>query len=487
MNCKLGIITFVTFWALMSAGQLVADTITIGPNGINSAGLLLANGMPMNGGSVGAVPAVAIRQVELSRAGDAVANGGPDDAMHSSPFVDPAGVFRRTTTGAAIADMYTSEHAEGVASIMIGTDMADPDGGGPRVAPVGVSLGAALYSSATDPIGPNFDQEAAVTTNHLATLAGVDVRAINMSFGNPLDGAHIVDGNQHFTQFVDWSAAAHDVLYVIAGNEGTMDPIPTDLFNGITVSASSMEGGVYRRVAALNTFDEDAEGDRTSVGLLAPGVDIDMTGLNAGFVDSGTSYAAPHVTATVALLQQYANERISSGALGWDAVRSRRHETMKAVLLNSADKFIDNGTVIPPGQVDPVPVGRLLGMTRTVLKQPQGGNPDPTWFDSEAWDDSNEGVGSRVPLDIEMGAGHLNASRARTQFAAGEFDADGADIPTVGWDYGTTTGAADINRYRFAGELEGGSFISITLAWDRVVEFQVDTAPMGQYNAGDNV
>ena len=184
------------------------------------------------------------------------------------------------------------------------------------------------------------------------------------------------------------------------------------------------------------------------------------------------------------MLYQYANERISAG-VGWNAVNSRRHETMKAVILNSADKFIDDGTVIPPGQVNPVPIGGLLGMTRTVLKEAQPGNPDPTWFDSEAWDDSNEGVGSRVPLDIEMGAGHLNASRARTQFAAGEYDADGADIPTLGWDYGTTTGAADINRYQFAGELEGGSFISITLAWDRVVSFATDTAPMGQYNAGD--
>jgi hypothetical protein len=50
---------------------------------------------------------------------------------------------------------------------------------------------------------------------------------------------------------------------------------------------------------------------------------------------------------------------------------------------------------------------------------------------------------------------------------------------------GTTTGMGDINRYRFAGELLGGSFISITLAWDRSVEFLSDTLPMGQYNAGD--
>jgi len=46
---------------------------------------------------------------------------------------------------------------------------------------------------------------------------------------------------------------------------------------------------------------------------------------------SGTSYAAPHATGVVALLQEYAR----ANGLGAD---SRRHEVMKAVLMNSADK-----------------------------------------------------------------------------------------------------------------------------------------------------
>ncbi|MGD9634535.1 MAG: S8 family serine peptidase [Pirellulales bacterium] len=440
----------------------------------------------MNGGSVGPVPAVAIGQVDLSRPGKAVANGGNDDSAHSSPDVIPTEVYRRTTSGGAIANLYTDDHAESTASVIIGTDMVDPDGAGPRTAPTGVALGAALYSAATDPGSPPapYDQEAAVTVNHIATLPGIDVRAINMSFGNPFDATHnLNDGNQHLTQFVDWSAREHDVLYVASGYEGNLNPVPKDNFNGIAVAYSTLEGGVYRRVAAGNDQSFDAEGDRTSIGLLAPGDNLDMTGLNAVIMDSGTSFAAPHVTGTAALLLQYANERIANG--GWNAVNSRRHETMKAVLMNSADKFIDNGTVIPPGASDPVPQGGLLGMSRTVLKVAQPGNANPTWFDSEAWDDSTDGIGSSVPLDVEMGTGHLNADRARTQFAAGEHDFDEADIPTLGWDYGTTLGAGEINRYQFDGELMGGSFISITLAWDRKVEFATDTAPVGQYNAGD--
>ena len=252
-----------------------------------------------------------------------------------------------------IANLYTDDHAERVASIVIGTDTTDPDDGGPMVAPTGVALGADLYSSATDPGPPPapYDVEAAITINHIATLSGVDVRAINTSFGNPFDATHSLnDGNQHLTQFVDWSASADDVLYVASGYEGNVNPVPKDNFNGITVAYSTLEGGVYRRVATGNDPSFDAEGDRTSIGLLAPGENVDVTALNAVETRSGTSYAAPHVTATAALLYQYANERISSGALGWDAVRSRRHETMKAVLLNSADKFIDNETVTVPGQ-----------------------------------------------------------------------------------------------------------------------------------------
>jgi len=141
--------------------------------------------------------------------------------------------------------------------------------------------------------------------------------------------------------------------------------------------------------------------------------------------------------------------------------------------MNSADKIKDDGTYCP--------VGCLLGMERTVLKK----DGTSTWFDSLAYDDSADGFGQYTPLDEEMGAGHLNASRAVTQFKTGEYDSDGNDVSAIGWDFGTTTGAGDINRYRFAGELQGGSFISITLAWDRLVNFANDTAPVGKFNLGD--
>jgi hypothetical protein len=189
-------------------------------------------------------------------------------------------------------------------------------------------------------------------------------------------------------------------------------------------------------------------------------------------------------------LQQYGDEKINAGALGWDA-DARHHQVMKAVLMNSADKLIDDGSVTVPGQTNPVPQGGLLGMERTVFKRPQPALPgqpaipDPTWFNSNAYDDSPEGFGGSIPLDNEMGTGHLNASRALTQFKSGERDSDDLDVPTIGWDYGTTTGAGDRNVYRFADQLLADTFISITMAWDRDVEFDVDADSDGQFDIGD--
>jgi len=228
----------------------------------------------------------------------------------------------------------------------------------------------------------------------------------------------------------------------------------------------------FRQVSTGNNFSEDAEGDRTSISVLAPGDNIELTGLgNIQSRASGSSYATPHVTGTVALLQQYANERIMDG--GWNATSARRHEVMKAVLMNSADKLKDDGTLAP--------VGSLLGMERTVIDR-AGIN----WLQSEAYGDVPFDSPSYLPLDDEMGAGHLNAKRALQQFAVGEFSSDGADVPLIGWDYGGTSGIDDINKYAFNQPLRGGSFISIMLAWDRVVNFLVDEGFQHVYDDPDD-
>jgi hypothetical protein len=237
--------------------------------------------------------------------------------------------------------------------------------------------------------------------------------------------------------------------------------------------------------------------NRTFIDILAPGIEVVQTNRGSTVTTAphppGTSVSAPHVTGTIALLQEFASQQIMNvGAPRWkpsagvgQPAPAQRHEVIKAVLMNSVDKFIDDGTVTVPGDGMPAPRGTFLGMERTVTKLPQQGNQSPTWFDSDAYDDDTITGSGFVPLDDEMGTGHLNAKRAAQQYAPGEFDAGGAAVPLIGWDYGQTTGEDNNQKYVFAQQLTAGSFISITLTWDRHVDFQNDTAPTGAFNTGD--
>jgi hypothetical protein len=125
-----------------------------------------------------------------------------------------------------------------------------------------------------------------------------------------------------------------------------------------------------------------------------------------------------------------AQTRITNNVPRW-GVESQNHQVIKAVLMNSADKLIDNGTVMVNG--NPVPQGGLLGMTRTVIDQQSN-----DWLFSEAYGDGVQDGGGAIPLDDQMGAGHLNATRAAQQFSPGEYEADSGDVPPIGWDFGHT-------------------------------------------------
>jgi hypothetical protein len=141
------------------------------------------------------------------------------------------------------------------------------------------------------------------------------------------------------------------------------------------------------------------------------------------------------------------------------SIDARRHEVMKAVLLNSADKIKDLGD------------GLRLGMTRTMLAK---NNRD--WLESEAYTDR------QIPLDYQLGAGQLHAVRAHQQFSAGQYPPT-QSIPPIGWDYRTV----DTGMYRdypLDRPLAENSWVAMTLVWDRLVDL-TDPKPDGKYDLGD--
>jgi hypothetical protein len=360
------------------------------------------------------------------------------------------------------------QHAEHVASVMISSDKAF----------TGVAPNATLYAAGIGLLRRSGQPEECLAAQNLAEQNSGDVRAINYSFGeslaqDPRPNA-VLDGNALLTQCLDWSARVHNVLHVVAGNQGRGGiPIPTDNYNGMNVAFTTLYEGKFAKVDLANIGSafsgitsrliglEGNLDNRRAISVVAPGSNLDLLSLDGQVTrTSGTSFAAPHVTATVALLQEYGDRQLhqQTNSPQW-TLDARRHEVMKAVLMNSAEKIEDPGN------------GQHLKMSRTVFA-----NDNRTWLDSDAYSSQE------IPLDGDLGTGHLNAYRAYQQFSAGQWGPENA-VPGIGWDYREVE-ANSYQEYVLEDPLEAGRFLSISLTWNRWVDL-VDGNNNGKYDIGE--
>ena len=371
----------------------------------------------------------------------------------------------------AVADEYVDGHAGNVASVMISQDKLN----------MGVAPEAVLYSAAVGQLeGRSAQPEECLASQAVALQNGGDVRAINFSFGEPLvrdpRPNPVLDGNALLTQCIDWSSRVHGALYVIAGNQGGGGiPIPTDNFNGLNIAYSRQVDGLFTKLDSSNQGSEPAVslqrgaapesnvGPRRSITLVAPGSDIELIDPDGQVsTASGTSFASPHVVGTIALLQQLVDRQFRSGDANMP-LTGRQPMVMKVVLMNSADKIQDSGD------------GLRLGMTRTLVD-----SSNQSWLESDAYRDR------AIPLNSDLGTGHLNAFRAYQQLVPGAFG-PGQAIPAIGWNYADLAQPATdqaIHDYAFEAPLQAGSFLAATLAWERVVDL-VDANGNGLYDLGE--
>ena len=268
-----------------------ADQISAGPLGIDAFGL----------GPDGA--GVVVGQVDYAR--PRLPNLDHLNLVHPDVSFAEATVRGSLVLSSHAVD--TRQNATAV--IMAGANPQVPD----------VAPDARIYSSAYITLGSGVGaQHALLSTQHVAAAAEVATAVVNHSWSKGLPAGVALDGSSLLNAGVDWIAARHDVLHVVAGNETDGGfPLPTDLYNGVVVAAAGIDDKTFSRFPSVNFLEEDAVGSRTSIDLVAPGEGI-------WTADDRDEYMLPHGTGGAALVRQKADQGVASGLWNADAKCSRR-------------------------------------------------------------------------------------------------------------------------------------------------------------------
>lgn len=439
--------------------RIVLDDSSASYFGVNARLLTTPSGQVLTG------YLVRIGQVEQTRAVDPTI----DTISHSD--VHPIGSFlidQQASGLTHLVDAIDRNHATGVASIMIASGTTNR----------GIAPRALLRTT-------SFSTPELVETNSIlaAQYLSVGARAINYSFNpGPASGS----GVSLLSLGLDWLSQTRGLLNVISrGNVTSHGDAPGDSYNGIVVGLTRPNAdGVFSNRPALNRMTRDTNNDREYTDIVAPGLGFDMAKINddgsQGYGPAnGTSFAAPHVTGAVALLQEFGDAQRMAGVAGWEARIYRDPKVMKVVLMNSADKVTDTWG------------GLGLDMEKTIIRS-----------DGKLWGGFNPGNAVSndpfVPLDNELGSGQLNVRRALNQFSSGASARDASGrVGVIGWDAGSISAVNpegdEIRKYVLSQPLAANSNFSVTLTWNRPVtlvntpwvEWFSGVNPPGVFDRGD--
>ena len=199
------------------------------------------------------------------------------------------------------------------------------------------------------------------------------------------------------------------------------------------------DDGNFSKVADLSSEGRTTD-LRNKPDIVAPGVNIDGAKVGGGIAEgTGTSYAAPHVAGSAALLLDFAKKN--------PITHSTDHKVIKSILLNSADHTV---------------------------KQKDG----------TQWQPTLPGID---PLDDQAGTGQLDVQNAFFNFKPSE-TVNPLFTDPVAWDL-NTIGANSVVDYKITKKLGINTPLTATIIWDREIirvsdgdgDFLDDTYNVGNF------